>query len=112
MSSEATKGAVWTDRVRARAGRWAPTGRERIGVEGMLIAVPMRVLGRRAGQVGLEQADSVLTALSGFVALATVYRALVYRRPDTGPSPAGPLVRPWEEVRRHAAREAGTGCGV
>ncbi|MFD3701398.1 hypothetical protein ACFWUZ_35775 [Streptomyces sp. NPDC058646] len=55
----------------------------------MLIAVPMQVLGWWAGQVGLEQADYVLTALSGFVALATIYRALVYRRPDTGPSPAG-----------------------
>ncbi|MEU9236153.1 hypothetical protein [Streptomyces subrutilus] len=30
----------------------------------MLIAVPMQVLGWRAGQVGLEQADYVLTTLS------------------------------------------------
>ncbi|MFZ3494652.1 hypothetical protein ACODT5_15735 [Streptomyces sp. 5.8] len=79
-------------------------------MEGMLLAVPLHVLGWWAGNAGMEQADLVLTALSGIVALATIYRAAVYRRPDAGP--AGPRVKPSEEVRRHAAREAGSGTGA
>ncbi|MCY0931006.1 hypothetical protein OTB20_33410 [Streptomyces sp. H27-H1] len=54
----------------------------------------------------MEQADSALTALSGIVALATIYRALVYRRPGRRPGRAtGEAVG---GSPAHAAREAGT----
>ncbi|MFD9412652.1 hypothetical protein ACFWBN_37390 [Streptomyces sp. NPDC059989] len=65
----------------------------------------------RAGHLGVVQADFVLTVLGGTAAVATSYRGAVYR-PGPARSPAGPLVRPSEEVQRHAAREAGAEPGA
>ncbi|MFD3762625.1 hypothetical protein [Streptomyces sp. NPDC058622] len=71
-------------------------------VEGLLLAAPAHPAGR-AGQVGLEQEEYVLTALSGFVAPGRHLQALVYRRSDSGRTPAGPLVRTSEDVQQRAS---------
>lgn len=55
----------------------------------------------------MVQADFVLSVLAGTAGVATLYRGAVHR-PRPAPPAAGPVVAPSEEVRRHAAREAGT----
>ncbi|MFE1793312.1 hypothetical protein ACFW7J_33785 [Streptomyces sp. NPDC059525] len=105
---------VWALRVwagRARGWWWALGGRDRIGVEGLLLAVGLRAAAWRAGHLGLLQAEFVLIALSALAGLSACFRAAVYRA-DPASGPAGPLVAPSEEVQRHAAREAGAEPGT
>ncbi|MFJ3928539.1 hypothetical protein [Streptomyces sp. NPDC090022] len=83
-------------------------GRDRIAVQGLLLAAALLAAAWRAGSLGMVQADFVLTFGGGLAAAATLFRGAVYR-PQPAPPPAGPLVAPSEEVRRHAAREAGAG---
>ncbi|MDJ0386354.1 hypothetical protein [Streptomyces sp. G-G2] len=90
---------------------WALSGRDRIGIEGLLLTGALFVAALRADHLDLVQADFVLSALSGTVGVATLYRGAVWR-PEPAPPVAGPLVAPSEEVQRHAAREAGTAPGA
>ncbi|MFD7258862.1 hypothetical protein [Streptomyces sp. NPDC059874] len=80
-------------------------------MEGLLLAAGLQAAAWRAGQVGFVQVDYALTLLTLLAMLATFFRAAVYR-PDAAAGPVGPLVTPSEEVRRHAAREAGAGSGA
>ncbi|MET9857355.1 hypothetical protein ABZY57_31050 [Streptomyces sp. NPDC006450] len=97
---------AWADRV--RAAWWALSGRDRIAVDGLLLAGALLAAAWRAGHLGFMQADFVLSVLAGTAGVATLYRGAVFR-PEPAPPPAGPLVAPSEEVQSHAAREAGAG---
>ncbi|GLX41741.1 hypothetical protein Sros01_78130 [Streptomyces roseochromogenus] len=100
---------AWTDRV--RAAWWALSGRDRIGVKGLLLSGALLAAALRAGHLGLVQADFVLSVLGGTAGVAALCRGAVWR-PEPAAPVAGPLVAPSGEVQRHAAREAGTGPGA
>ncbi|MFB7784082.1 hypothetical protein ACFC1D_15410 [Streptomyces vinaceus] len=84
---------------------WALSGRDRIGIEGFVLAGLLFAAGLRAGHLGLVQADFVLSVLAGTAGVAALCLCALYRPEPAAPA-AGPLVTPSEEVQRHAAREA------
>ncbi|MFI5867468.1 hypothetical protein [Streptomyces sp. NPDC051546] len=90
---------------------WALSGRDRIGIKGLLLSGALLAAALRAGHLGLVQADFVLSVLGGTAGVATLCRGAVWR-PEPAAPVAGPLVAPSEEVQRHAAREAGTAPGA
>ncbi|RST09032.1 hypothetical protein EF910_02175 [Streptomyces sp. WAC07149] len=100
---------AWAER--GRAAWWRLPARDRMGVEGLLLAGALVAAGWRAGHLGLVEADFVLTVLGGLVGVVFLYRGAVYR-PQPAAPPTGPLVTPSEEAQRHAAREAGGGPGA
>lgn len=100
---------AWTDR--ARAAWWTLSARDRIAVEGLLLAGLLFAAALRAGHLGMAQADFVLSVLSGTVGVATLWRGAVWR-PESAPPVAGPLVASSEEAQRHAAHAAGTAPGA
>ncbi|MET9470217.1 hypothetical protein ABZY44_36580 [Streptomyces sp. NPDC006544] len=113
MEKAATSGRRAT---RARADRvrvawWALSGRDRIGINGLLLSGALLAAALRAGHLGLVQADFVLSILGGTAGVATLCRGAMWR-PEPAAPVAGPLVAPSEEVQRHAAREAGTAPGA
>lgn len=67
----------WAER--GRAAWWALSGRDRIAVEGLLLAGVLLAAGWRAGHLGLVEADFVLTFLGGMAGVVTLYRSAAYR---------------------------------
>ncbi|MFJ9552061.1 hypothetical protein [Streptomyces erythrochromogenes] len=96
----------WADR--GRALWWALSGRDRIGIQGLLLVAGLQAGAWRARQVGFVQVDFALTVLTLLAMLAAFFRAAVYR-PEAAAGPVGPVVTRSEEVQRHAASEAGLG---
>ncbi|MFE2250021.1 hypothetical protein [Streptomyces lavendulae] len=96
---------------RARRAFRALSGRDRIGVKGLLLSGVLLAAALRAGHLVLVQADFVFSVLGGMAGVAALCRGAVWR-PEPAVPVAGPLVAPSEEVQRHAAREAGAGPGV
>lgn len=85
---------------------WALSDKDRIAARGLLHAGVLLAAGWRAGHLGLEQADFVLTVLGGLAGVATLCKGALHQR-EAAPRPSGPpLVAPSQEVQRHAAREA------
>ncbi|MFF4104273.1 hypothetical protein [Streptomyces sp. NPDC001903] len=80
--------------------------RERIAVDGFLLAVLVAVAGWGAGTYGYGRTSQVLLCTSLLIVLVTAYRTVMDGLVLTR-SPATPRIPVSEEVRRHAARQAG-----
>ncbi|AWZ05922.1 MULTISPECIES: hypothetical protein [unclassified Streptomyces] len=61
---------MWARVDRVRAAWWALSGRDRIAVEGLLVTGVLLAAAWRAGDLGLVQADFVLSVLGGTAGVA------------------------------------------
>ncbi|MCC0093251.1 hypothetical protein K7B10_00170 [Streptomyces flavotricini] len=79
--------------------------RERIAVDGFLLAVLVAVAGWVAGTYEYGRTSQLLLCTSLLIVLVTAYRTVMDGLVLTR-SPATPRIPVSEEVRRHAARQA------
>ncbi|MFF0216093.1 hypothetical protein [Streptomyces vinaceus] len=80
--------------------------RERIAVEGFLLALFVAAGGWVAGTQGYGRTAQVLLCTSLLIGLVTAYRTVMDGLVLTR-TPVSPRIPVSEEVRRHAARQAG-----
>ncbi|MFE5534830.1 hypothetical protein ACFQ7O_31730 [Streptomyces sp. NPDC056485] len=82
------------------------TRRERIAVDGFLLALLVAAAGWRVGTYGHGRTAQVLLCTSVLIGLVTAYRTVMDGLVLTRTT-ASPRIPASEEVRRHAARQAG-----
>lgn len=88
----------------------ALSGTERVVLDGCVLGAGAAAAGWWAGRYGYDPVAYVLWSMGALILLVAVSRGGARRRPAApGAVRAAPRIPASEEVRRHAARQLGTG---